>query len=184
MPNHTELLELLLRNRGISLENQEKFLNPKYEDLYDPFLLKDIEKACIRIFEAIEANEKVVIYTDYDCDGIPSAVIMNDLFKKVGFKNYVIYIPHRHDEGYGLHQEAIDEFIKNQTNLLTTYPGVKGIKTGYTDESGWGLITYAENGDAKILGVILDAVNRKYDGILLLDYCFGKEGIEIYHNLL
>ncbi len=75
-------------------------------------------------------------------------------------------------------------YLENQTNLLTTYPGVKGIKTGYTDESGWGLITYAENGDAKILGVILDAVNRKYDGILLLDYCFGKEGIEIYHNLL
>ena len=75
-------------------------------------------------------------------------------------------------------------YLENQTNLLTTYPGVLGIKTGYTDESGWGLITYAENGDANILGVILDAVNRRYDGILLLDYCFEKEGIEIFHNLL
>ena len=120
MPNHTELLELLLRNRGISLENQEKFLNPKYEDLYDPFLLKDIEKACIRIFEAIEANEKVVIYTDYDCDGIPGAVILNDLFALIGYKNYEVYIPHRNSEGYGLNIDSIKQFAESNVKLLIT----------------------------------------------------------------
>ena len=113
MPNHDELLDILLKNRGIKEEDKEKFLNPKYEDLYDPFLLKDMEKAVVRIFEGIEAKEKIVIYSDYDCDGIPAAVIMNDFFKKIGYENYSIYIPDRHDEGYGLHLDAIDLFIKD-----------------------------------------------------------------------
>ena len=64
MPNHIELLDLLLSNRGIKKENREKFLNPSYEDLYDPFLMKDMEIAVVRIFEAIEGGEKIVIYSE------------------------------------------------------------------------------------------------------------------------
>jgi len=75
-------------------------------------------------------------------------------------------------------------YLENLTNLISTYPGAKGIKIGYTPEAGNTLITYAENGDAKILGVILDAVNQRYDAILLLDYCFAKEGVTVKHNLL
>ena len=102
MPNHTELLDLLLKNRGIKEEDRDKFLNPLYEHLYDPYLLKDMEKSCVRIFEAIEAKEKIVIYSDYDCDGIPAAVIMYDFFKKIVHTNFSVYIPNSHDEGYGL----------------------------------------------------------------------------------
>jgi single-stranded-DNA-specific exonuclease len=119
--SHTELLELLLKNRGIKEEDRDKFLNPLYEHLYDPYLLKDMEKSCVRIFEAIEGNEKIVIYSDYDCDGIPAAVIMYDFLKKIGYNNFSVYIPHRHDEGYGLHLDAINEFIKDQINLLITF---------------------------------------------------------------
>ncbi|MDD3662896.1 MAG: single-stranded-DNA-specific exonuclease RecJ, partial [Candidatus Pacebacteria bacterium] len=119
MPNHEELIDILLKNRGIIDKN--KFLNPKYEDLYDPYLLKDMEIAVVRIFEAIEAKEKIIIYSDYDCDGIPSAVIMDDFFKKIGYENFSVYIPHRHDEGYGLHKEAIDGFINDGVNLLITF---------------------------------------------------------------
>lgn len=122
MPNHTELLDLLLKNRGIKEEDKDRFLNPSYEkDLYNPFLLKDMEKSCVRIFEAIEAKEKIVIYSDYDCDGIPAAVIMHDFLKKIGYTSFSIYIPHRHDEGYGLHLDAINEFIKDGVNLLITF---------------------------------------------------------------
>lgn len=121
MPNHTELLELLLKNRGIAPKDQDKFLNPLYEHLYDPYLLKDMEKSVVRIFEAIEAKEKIVIYSDYDCDGIPAAVIMNDFFTKIGYKNFSVYIPDRHDEGYGLHADAIEEFIKQEVKLLITF---------------------------------------------------------------
>lgn len=122
MPKAKELLELLLTNRGIKPEDFERFLHPSYMDhIYDPFLMKDMEKACVRIFEATEAKEKIVIYTDYDCDGIPAAVIMNDFFKKIGYENYTIYIPDRHDEGYGLHIDAIDQFITDGVNLLITF---------------------------------------------------------------
>ncbi len=128
MPNKTELQNILLSNRGII--NKEKFLNPSYEEhLYNPYLLKDMEKAVIRIYEAIEAKEKIVIYTDYDCDGIPSAVIMNDFFKEINYKNFSIYIPDRHDEGYGLHPEAITKFINDKVNLLITFDlGITAIK--------------------------------------------------------
>jgi single-stranded-DNA-specific exonuclease len=130
MPNHTELLDLLLKNRGIAPEDREKFLNPSYEHhLYDPYLLKDMEKVVVRIFESVEAKEKIVIYSDYDCDGIPAAVIMYDFFTKIGYENFSVYIPDRHDEGYGLHSDAIDEFIKNGVKLLITFDlGITAVK--------------------------------------------------------
>lgn len=122
MPNHVELLELLLKNRGIAPEDKERFLNPLYiEHLYDPYLLKDMEKACARIYDAIEKGEKILIYSDYDCDGIPAAVIMHDFFTKISYDNFSIYIPDRHDEGYGLHTLAVDEFVKNGVKLLITF---------------------------------------------------------------
>jgi single-stranded-DNA-specific exonuclease len=122
MPNHIELLDLLLANRGIPKDEQERFLNPSYEEhLYDPFLMKDMERTCVRIFEAVEAKEKILIYSDYDCDGIPASVIIHDFFTKIGYKNFSIYIPDRHDEGYGLHLEAIDQFINDEVKLLITF---------------------------------------------------------------
>lgn len=145
MPNHTELLDLLLSNRGISIENRDSFLNPSYLDgLYDPYLMKDMERAVVRIFEAIEAKEKILIYSDYDCDGIPASVIMHDFFRKINYpfsvylhtkENEVytnaqgasfsygvgVYIPDRHDEGYGLHLDAIDQFIESDIKLLITF---------------------------------------------------------------
>ncbi len=122
MPNEIEFLDLLLKNRGIKDEDKDKFLNPSYENhLYDSFLMKDMEKVCVRIFEAVEAKEKIVVYTDYDCDGIPAAVIMNDFFKKIGYENFTIYIPDRHDEGYGLHMDAIKNFIDQEIKLLITF---------------------------------------------------------------
>ncbi len=122
MPNHIELLDLLLANRGIPKDEQERFLNPSYEEhLYDPFLMKDMERACVRIFEAVEAKEKILIYSDYDCDGIPASVIIYDFFNKIGHKDFSIYIPDRHDEGYGLHLDAIDQFIAEEVKLLITF---------------------------------------------------------------
>ncbi len=120
MPNYTELIDILLGNRGI--KDKEKFLNPSYTDhTYDPFTLKDMDRAVERIYNAVEKNEKIVIYSDYDCDGIPAAVIMNDFFKKINYANFSIYIPDRHDEGYGLHSYAIDSFIEGGVNLLVTF---------------------------------------------------------------
>jgi single-stranded-DNA-specific exonuclease len=130
MPNHIELLDLLLTNRGVSLQDRTRFLNPLYEDnFYDPFKMKDMERTCIRIFEAIKEKEKIVIYSDYDCDGIPASVIMHDFFYKINYKNFSIYIPDRHDEGYGLHQDAIDKFINEDIKLIITFDlGITAVK--------------------------------------------------------
>ena len=122
MHKYSELLQTLLEKRGLADKTQaDVFLNPNYErDLFDPFLMKDMERACVRLYEAIENQEKIVIYADYDCDGIPGAVILEDLFKKIGYKNYEVYIPGRNSEGYGLNLSAIKQFAEKKVKLLIT----------------------------------------------------------------
>lgn len=116
------LLDHLLFHRGIKTpEDRENFLNPNYDThTHDPFLLKDAHKAAQRIIDAIQKGEKVVIYSDYDTDGIPAGVALHDLFKKIGFENFTNYIPHRHDEGFGLNEDAIKLFIDSKVQLLIT----------------------------------------------------------------
>ncbi len=122
MQRYSELLRMLLIKRGINTEEDaEIFLNPDYKrDLYDPFLMRDMEKVCVRIFEAIESNEKIIIYADYDCDGIPGAVVLQDLFKKINYKNFEVYIPQRNSEGYGLNLDAIKIFAEKGVKLIIT----------------------------------------------------------------
>src|SRR3989344_3821177 len=71
--------------------------------------------------------------------------------------------------------------LYNDTNLLTTYPGVKGIKPGFTWDAGWCLVTYAENGGKKLLAVILGSEDRRGEMIALLDYGFAKFGVKVDH---
>ncbi len=122
MQQYGELLKGLLEKRGIrEVLEADVFLNPDYErDFHDPFLMRDMEKSCVRIFEAIENNQKIVIYADYDCDGIPGAVILNDLFKLLKYTNYEVYIPQRNSEGYGLNNDAIKQFASRGVKLLIT----------------------------------------------------------------
>lgn len=122
MQRYSELLRTLLEKMGITDEAEaEIFLNPDYKrDLHDPFLMRDMECACVRLYEAIEAGEKIIIYADYDCDGIPGAVILQDLFKEIHYTNYEVYIPQRNSEGYGLNLEAIKEFALNNVKLIIT----------------------------------------------------------------
>jgi len=122
MQKYGELLRSFLKIRGIDDEEKaDIFLNPSYErDFHDPFLMRDMETATVRIFEAVEGGERIVIYADYDCDGIPGAVILQDLFKLLGYKNYEVYIPKRNNEGYGLNMSAINEFAKRGVKLLIT----------------------------------------------------------------
>ena len=122
LAKYGELLGVLLGRRGIvDEEKADVFLNPDYKrDFHDPFLIHDMERACVRLYEAIDANEKIVIYADYDCDGIPGAVILADLFKKIDYTNYEIYIPERNSEGYGLNMEAIKNFADSEVKLIIT----------------------------------------------------------------
>ena len=113
------LVEQLLQNRGVSYETKGVFLNPDFErDLHDPFLMTDMLVAVERVLVARETNEKVVIYSDYDCDGIPAGTLMHDLFKKAGITNFTNYIPHRHNDGFGLNMNAVNSFIEDAVTLL------------------------------------------------------------------
>jgi single-stranded-DNA-specific exonuclease len=122
MNRYPPFLRTLLEKRGIKTQEEaEAFLNPDYErDIHDPFLLPDMDKAVERILRAIENKEKIVIYSDYDADGIPGGVVLHDFFEKIGHKNFINYIPHRHDEGFGLNEEAIKEFKKEKVDLIIT----------------------------------------------------------------
>lgn len=119
---YSELTRKLLFNRGIAtVEEAEVFLNPDYErDIHDPFLILGMDRAAERILSAIKDREKIVIYGDYDCDGIPGSVVLHDLFKGIGYKHFENYIPHRHEEGYGVHTHAIEQFAKDGVKLVIT----------------------------------------------------------------
>jgi single-stranded-DNA-specific exonuclease len=115
-----ELFENLLRSRGITPDMEEEFLKPDYKKLHDPILLPDMEKARDRVIEAMKKNEHIFIFSDYDADGIPGAVVVSDFFARAKYENVSFYIPHRHDEGFGLSNQAIDEAKNRGANLIIT----------------------------------------------------------------
>jgi single-stranded-DNA-specific exonuclease len=116
-------LQQLLCNRGIIDQAEAQvFLNPSYDtQLHDPFLLNDMTAAVERVLTAMGNNERIVIYSDYDCDGIPGAVVLHDFFVAAGFTNFYNYIPHRHYDGFGLSVKAITKLKeeKNPTLIIT-----------------------------------------------------------------
>ncbi|MEA2715482.1 MAG: single-stranded-DNA-specific exonuclease [Candidatus Parcubacteria bacterium] len=122
LAGYSPLLSHLLFHRGVrDAIAAGAFTSPDYEaGLHDPFLLKDAEKAADRIVRAIEQDEKIAIYADYDADGIPGAAMFNDFFKRIGFANYLIYIPHRHNEGFGVNSEAVKHLAEQGVKLLIT----------------------------------------------------------------
>jgi single-stranded-DNA-specific exonuclease len=114
------LFERILAARGLSAKSEAAFFNPKYELTHDPFLLLDMEKAVERLVLARKKQEKVVIYGDYDIDGLTATTLMFDAMKSFGFKNVEIFIPNRFEEGYGLTNDAIEKFAKGGTQLIVT----------------------------------------------------------------
>ena len=126
-----ELVRHLLFYRGIEKkEEAEKFLIPDYEKhLYNPLKMLNMDKAVERIIKAIKNNEKIVVFGDYDADGVCSSAIFYEFFKKIDFKNFHFHIPNRHLDGYGLTQEAINEFIEQKFNLIITLDcGITDVK--------------------------------------------------------
>ncbi len=119
---YSDVLAQILWNRGFgSNEEAEAFISVDYDKgIHDPFDLKDIGIAIERILRAISDGEKICIYSDYDADGIPGAVILSDFFRKIGFKNFFVYIPHRNKEGFGLNKKAIEKIAEQGTKLIIT----------------------------------------------------------------
>jgi single-stranded-DNA-specific exonuclease len=118
--NFPHIHSLLLKTRGLSEEDAADFLSPDYGKLHDPLLLPNMSKARDRIVKAIKGDEHITVFTDYDADGIPGGVVLKDFFKRIKYENVSFYIPHRHDEGFGLNKDAIDEIAERGTKLLIT----------------------------------------------------------------
>ena len=124
--SYDDFTAALLARRGIETkEEAERFLHPSYEKhLHDPLLMRDMEMAARRFARAIRSGEKIAVWSDYDCDGIPGGVLLHDFLKKAGahFENY---IPHRHAEGYGVNVAGIEKLANE-----------KGVKLIVTVDSG------------------------------------------------
>ena len=125
----SELLAQILINKGIVEDEEiEIFLNPKRNNFYDPFLMPDMEKAVNRIIKAIEHNEKILIYGDYDVDGITSTTVLNKFLAERGV-NAEYHIPNRLKEGYGLNIKALEEISRYGIQLMITVDcGISGIE--------------------------------------------------------
>lgn len=115
------LLKKILYKRGItSTRAQKKFLNPQLKNLHDPFKMKGIQQAASLIAEAEKEDKDIIIYGDYDVDGITAAALLMRFFKRYFSVNVDYYLPHRVKEGYGLHSPALEEIINQGTDLLIT----------------------------------------------------------------
>ncbi|MEC4112996.1 single-stranded-DNA-specific exonuclease RecJ [Myroides pelagicus] len=128
----------LLVQRGIStFDEARSFFRPSLEELHNPFLMKDMDKAIDRISKAIAANERIMIFGDYDVDGTTSVAMLASFFKS--FYPYVdTYIPDRYNEGYGISHLGIEEAFKNDVKLIVSIDcGIKSIgEIDYASELG------------------------------------------------
>ncbi len=114
------LLASILASRGIIEKHDvQVFLNPTRDDFYDPFEIIDMKQAVDRCIKAIDNNEKVCIYGDYDVDGITSVTVLKKFFKDRGLE-VGYYIPNRLDEGYGLNKQAIEKIANDGYTLIIT----------------------------------------------------------------
>jgi len=127
--NINRILATILVNRKITEEKDvNKFLNPTRKDFYDPYLMPDMKKAVDRIEEAIKNNEKVMIFGDYDVDGITSITVLKKFLNERGME-VEAYIPNRLDEGYGLNKKAIESIYNMGYRLMITVDcGISGLE--------------------------------------------------------
>ena len=111
------IANLLVQRNIRTFEEAKAFFRPRLADLHDPFLMKDMEKAVNRLNQAIERQEKVLIYGDYDVDGTTSVALMY-LFLKDKIENLHFYIPDRYSEGYGISPKSIEYAANNNFSLV------------------------------------------------------------------
>ena len=132
---HPVLAELLV-NKGLeTAEEATRFLYPKLEDLHDPFLLPDMDKAIRRIEKALGNKERILIYGDYDVDGTTAVSLVYKFFRGIT-NNIDYYIPDRYDEGYGISFQGIDYAVNTGVKLIVSLDcGIKAVsKVAYAKE--------------------------------------------------
>ena len=116
--NLSPLVRRLLAQRGLSEpEAIDRFLSPRLSDLSDPFLMPDMQLAVDRLLKAVDEKERVVIYGDYDVDGVTSVALMQEVLAKYGLECQG-FLPHRMDEGYGVSKSGVERCLKDHDPQL------------------------------------------------------------------
>ncbi len=123
-----EVLSRLLVQRGIdSFDKAKHFFTPKLEDLHDPFLMKDMDVAVQRLLQAVEVQEKVMVFGDYDVDGTTAVALMTSFLESLGVE-VLSYIPDRYEEGYGVSYKGIDKAEEEGISLIVALDcGIKSL---------------------------------------------------------
>lgn len=193
-----EIVEIL-KNRGVvTPEEIDKFLNPSEEDMHDPYQFFDMENAIEIIKKHIENKSKILIYGDYDCDGICATIIMQKAIEKAGGKCFC-HLPDRFTEGYGLNEKYCDKIIENNYELVVTVDnGIAALNSvEKLKKAGIEVVVTDHHEAGEVLPVadcIIDAKNHKETypfkdicgavvamkvGQALNDYLFYKEVIDL-----
>ncbi|MBA9088276.1 single-stranded-DNA-specific exonuclease [Fontibacillus solani] len=185
----SELLEIhpflakLLVSRGMKTANEANaFLNGSVEDMHDPYLLSGMKEAVPRIMQALEYDERILIYGDYDADGVSSTTLMIQLMRRLG-ANFEYYIPHRSKEGYGLHIHALEEAHKRGVTLVITVDtGISAVdQIVYANNAGMDVIVTDHHEPPDFLPEAYALINPK------LPYCQypfkGLAGVGVAYKL-
>src|SRR5690554_2595403 len=185
----------LLSQRGVdTFEEAEKFFRPSLKDLHDPYLMRDMEKAVARIENAIENQENILVYGDYDVDGTTSVALISSFLKSF-YPNVSTYIPDRYDEGYGISYKGIDFADDNDFSLIIALDcGIKALdKVAYASEKNIDFIICDHHRPGKEIPKAIAVLDPKredcpypYDelcgcgvGFKLIQALGGRRGLEI-----
>lgn len=161
--NLNEILARILVNKNLTEKKDiDLFMNPTRKDFHDPFLMPDMEIIVDRILKAIESKEKIMIYGDYDADGITSITVLKSFLEERGLE-VSSYIPNRLDEGYGLNKEAIKKIFDDGYRLVITVDcGISGIdEVDYANSLGIEILITDHHEPAETLPNALAVVDAK-----------------------
>ncbi len=162
---HPVLLQTLY-NRGLTGQAQiQAFLEGRYLESTDPFLLPDMDKAVARIRQALNDEEMIIIYGDFDADGVTSTVLLTQALRGLGFQRKQVrpYIPDRFKEGYGLNKEAITTLKEMGAGLIITVDcGIRSLReVDYAGEIGIGMIITDHHSLGKDMPAAVAVINPK-----------------------
>lgn len=158
-----ELVSKIIANRNVGTDEDIRiFLSPTRNDFHDPFLFNDMKIAVNRIIKAIENNEKVSIYGDYDVDGITSTTVLKKFLNDRGL-DVDTYIPNRLEEGYGLNKNAVEEIVKKGSKLIITVDcGISGIEEiEYANSLGIETIVTDHHEQAEVIPNAIAVIDAK-----------------------
>ncbi|RLD64983.1 MAG: single-stranded-DNA-specific exonuclease RecJ, partial [Bacteroidetes bacterium] len=136
--NVSKKIANMLVQRGMETFDEAKaFFRPELDHLHDPYLMKDMDKAIARLNRALEKNEKILVYGDYDVDGTTSVALVYSFIKEI-HSNIDYYIPDRYSEGYGISFKGIDFADENDFDLVIALDcGIKAVeKIEYANKKG------------------------------------------------